>query len=128
MRKAAHVLSTAASVTALLVSMAMVPFGSVQAADGDKKMTPAEEGKKLAWNRKKGNCLACHKIEGAAVPGNIGPPLVAMKARFPDKAKLRAQIWDATTTNPNTMMPPFGRHKILKDSDIDKIVEYMYTL
>lgn len=60
--------------------------------------------------------------------GNMGPPLVAMKARFPDKAKLRAQIWDATVANPNTAMPPFGKHKILSEKDIDLIVEFIHTL
>jgi sulfur-oxidizing protein SoxX len=51
-----------------------------------------------------------------------------MKARFPDKAKLRAQIWDSTKMNPNSIMPPFGRQQILSESDIDKIVEFVYTL
>jgi sulfur-oxidizing protein SoxX len=51
-----------------------------------------------------------------------------MKARFPDKAILRAQISDATVKNPNTMMPPFGKHEILSDGEIDKIVEYIHSL
>ncbi|MDH5784990.1 MAG: sulfur oxidation c-type cytochrome SoxX, partial [Chromatiales bacterium] len=86
------------------------------------------EGKKLAFDRKKGNCLACHHIEGGDLAGNIGPALVAMKARFPDKAVLRAQIWDATAKNPNTMMPPFGRHEIMSESEIDKVVEFIHSL
>jgi sulfur-oxidizing protein SoxX len=51
-----------------------------------------------------------------------------MKARFPDKAVLRAQIWDSTKNNPNTMMPPFGRHEILTEAEIDKVVEFIYSL
>jgi sulfur-oxidizing protein SoxX len=51
-----------------------------------------------------------------------------MQTRFPDKAKLRAQIWDSTKANPNSMMPPFGRHKILSEDEIDKVVEFIYTL
>ena len=86
------------------------------------------EGKKLSFDRKKGNCLSCHYIEGGVSPGDIGPPLVAMKARYPDKSKLRAQIWDATSKNPETIMPPFGRNKILSDDEIDQITEYIYTL
>ncbi len=86
------------------------------------------EGKKLAFDRKKGNCLACHQIAGGALPGNAGPPLMAMKARYPDKAKLRAQIWDATVRNPNTIMPPFGRHEILTEEELDKVVEFIYSL
>jgi len=86
------------------------------------------DGKKVAFDRKKGNCLACHAIEGGSMAGNIGPPLVAMKARFPDKAKLRAQIWDATAKNANSMMPPFGKHKILSEKEIDQVVEFVSTL
>jgi sulfur-oxidizing protein SoxX len=67
-------------------------------------------------------------IEDGSSPGDIGPPLVAMKARFPDKAKLREQIADPTIANPNTRMPPFGKHRIISDSEIDAIVEYLYTL
>ena len=85
-------------------------------------------GKELAFNRKKGNCLACHAIEGGSLPGNIGPPLIAMEARFPDVSVLRAQIWDATKNNPNTIMPPFGRHNMLSDAEIDKIVTFIHSL
>jgi sulfur-oxidizing protein SoxX len=51
-----------------------------------------------------------------------------MKLRFPEKAKLREQIWDATVKNPNTIMPPFGRHNMLSEEQIDWITEYIYTL
>jgi sulfur-oxidizing protein SoxX len=84
-------------------------------------------GKKLAFDRKKGNCLACHQIEGGNSPGNIGPPLVGMKARYPDKKKLRARVWDATVANPETPMPPFGRHQIVSEQDIDQIVEFIWS-
>lgn len=87
-----------------------------------------EEGKRLAFARDKGNCLACHIIAGGETPGNIGPPLVAIKQRYSDRKKLRAKIWDATETNPNTSMPPFGRHRILTEEEIDKLVEFVYYL
>lgn len=86
------------------------------------------KGKELSFDRKLGNCLACHMIEGGNLPGNAGPPLIAMKARYPDKAKLRAQIWDATKANPTSIMPPFGKHKILSEEQIDLVVEYIYSL
>ncbi|MCP3690083.1 MAG: sulfur oxidation c-type cytochrome SoxX [Gammaproteobacteria bacterium] len=86
------------------------------------------EGKKVAFNRKLGNCLACHAIAGGTLPGNIGPPLIAMKARFPDKSKLRAQIYDATANNPKTAMPPFGKHGILTDKQVDLVTEFIHTL
>ena len=51
-----------------------------------------------------------------------------MKSRYSSKEKLRAQIYDATQNNPNTIMPPFGKHKILNESELDKVVEFIYTL
>jgi len=86
------------------------------------------DGKKIAFDRKKGNCLACHMMDDGDMPGNIGPPLIAMKARFPDRAVLKAQIWDATTKNVTSIMPPFGKHYILNDGEIEKLIDYLYTL
>ncbi|MGR9036770.1 MAG: sulfur oxidation c-type cytochrome SoxX [Gammaproteobacteria bacterium] len=86
------------------------------------------EGKKLAFQRGKGNCLACHAIEDGESPGNIGPLLKNIRDRFSDKKQLRAQIWDATEFNSETSMPPFGRNKILSEEEIDEIVEYLWSL
>jgi sulfur-oxidizing protein SoxX len=126
MRKFPSILKTASSVLAVAGSLALSPAGSMAAEGDDASAT--EQGKAIAFDRKKGNCLACHQIEGGELPGNIGPPLVAMKARFPDKAKLRAQIWDPTKANPNSVMPPFGRQQVLSEGEIDKVVEFIYTL
>ena len=87
-----------------------------------------EEGKTLAFTRKDGNCLACHVIEGGEAAGNIGPPLMMMKIRYPDKAVLRAQIWDSSIRNAETAMPLFGKYGILSESDLDKVVEFIHTL
>jgi sulfur-oxidizing protein SoxX len=108
-----------------------IPQAAAEKHGGEMKkeeMTAVEKGKKVAENKTKGNCMACHQFAGAKLPGNIGPPLVAIKARFPDKQKLRDLIWDMTARNPNTAMPPFGKYKILKDEDIDNIAEWVYTL
>ena len=123
MRKTARFISTASVLATMLGALSAAPQLAV-AADAQV----LEQGKKLAFDRKKGNCLACHHIEGGDLPGNIGPALVAMKVRFPDKAVLRAQIWDATASNPNTMMPPFGRHEIMTEAEIDKVVEFIHSL
>jgi len=101
-------------------------FGGISTAGADGATIAA--GKNLAFNRKKGNCLACHMIVGGSLPGNIGPPLIGMKDRFLDKAVLRAQIWNASANNSNTIMPPFGRHKILSDAEIDKVTDFIYSL
>ncbi len=126
MRRFPSILKTVSSVLALAGGLAVLPVPGLSLAE--EASSVVEEGKAVAFDRKKGNCLACHQIAGGDLPGNIGPPLVAMKARFPDKAKLRAQIADATQLNPDSIMPPFGRQGILSDSEIDKIVEFIYTL
>ena len=93
-----------------------------------KKIVDFAKGKELAFDRKKGNCLACHQIEGGTLAGNIGPPLIAMKARFPDDDKLRAQIYDARKNNPNTIMIPFGPHAVMSGSEIDLVTKFIHTL
>ena len=113
--------SLAAVVGALLLT-------SIPASAADGASSIVEKGKAVAFDRKKGNCLACHMTGDGTLPGNIGPPLIGMKARFPDKAKLRAQIWDSTVANPNSIMIPFGRNRVLSEEEIDQIVEYVYTL
>ena len=96
-----------------------------------KQSLPEADGKTVYAT----NCLACHGVttkqrwpETLPPGGNMGPPLVAMKQRFPDKAKLRAQIWDATKANPHSVMPPFGKHQLLSETEIDYIVEWLHTI
>ena len=86
------------------------------------------QGRAAAIDRRRGNCLACHVMGDGEMPGNVGPPLMLMQQRFPERAVLRLQVWDATERNPNTRMPPFGRHGILSEEEIDWIVDYLYTL
>jgi sulfur-oxidizing protein SoxX len=98
---------------------APVPAADVQIA----------RGRSLAHDVYKGNCLACHQIPGDATAlslADIGPPLVALRERFPDRAMLRRQIWDPAVRNPETVMPPFGEHKILTEQEIDLIIDYLY--
>ncbi|AAM72250.1 MAG TPA: sulfur oxidation c-type cytochrome SoxX [Chlorobaculum sp.] len=87
-----------------------------------------EKGKALALDTNKGNCIACHMMGDGEFPGNYGPPLSQMKERYPDRAVLRKQVWDASAINPKSIMPPFGKNGILNDSEIDNIVDYLYTL
>jgi sulfur-oxidizing protein SoxX len=84
-------------------------------------------GQVLAFDRSKGNCLTCHDIKGGDAPGNLGPPLADMKARFPDRKELAAIVFDETRRNPQTVMPPFGRNLILTDGEIEAIVDFLYT-
>jgi sulfur-oxidizing protein SoxX len=123
MRQTARNIFISACSLAVLVGAFMLT-----AAPSAIAASAVEQGKAVAFNRKKGNCLACHAMDDGTLPGNIGPPLISMKLRFPDKAVLRAQIWDATVNNPNSIMIPFGRNGVLSEAEIDQIVEYVYTL
>jgi sulfur-oxidizing protein SoxX len=136
MRNTASILFGISTATLLLGALIAPTDASAQGAApsrqvcGDKQHPPTEaavQGGCIAIDQKKGNCFTCHAINGIA-SGNVAPPLVAMKARFPDKAKLRAQIWDAPAANPKSVMPPFGRHGILSEEEIDKVVDFMLTL
>lgn len=114
---------------------AAVMFGSLLASlptiAAAQPAVAGESGKAISFDRARGNCLACHSmptVEGAEQPGNAGPPLIAMQARFPDKRALRAKIWDATASNPHSFMPPMGKHQILTEDEIDKVVDFVYGL
>ena len=85
-------------------------------------------GKQLSFQSDKGNCLACHIIEDGEDPGNIGPALVDIQARFATKLQLKAIIWDATQFNSETSMPPFGKNKILSVEELELVVDYIWTL
>jgi L-cysteine S-thiosulfotransferase len=90
----------------------------------------AHPGAQIAQDVSRGNCLACHTVPGdpsAITSANIGPPLVDMKARFPDRLRLRDQVWDATQFNPETVMPPYGKNRILTDAEIEQVVDYLFT-
>ena len=86
------------------------------------------EGQKLAFDRAKGNCLTCHDIKGGDLPGTIGPALKDIKNKYPDRKELVAILTDETTRNPQTMMPPFGRNRILTNEEINAIVDFLETL
>jgi sulfur-oxidizing protein SoxX len=86
------------------------------------------EGQKLAFDRGKGNCLTCHDIKGGDLPGTIGPPLKDIKGKYPDRNELVAILTDETKRNPLTVMPPFGRNRILTEQEINAIVDFLQTL
>ncbi len=86
------------------------------------------EGQKLAFDRGKGNCLTCHEIKGGDLAGTIGPPLKDIKSKYPDRNELIAILTDETRRNPATMMPPFGRNRILTEQEINAIVDFLETL
>jgi L-cysteine S-thiosulfotransferase len=123
-----HLVTAACAISAIMLSGSVLAQATATpAAEPKKEVT----GKELAFNNTKGNCLACHgmpTVPDAIATGLYGPPLIAMSARYPDKAKLRAQIWDATAFNPASTMIPFGKHKVLTEEEIDKVTDFIYGL
>jgi sulfur-oxidizing protein SoxX len=104
---------------ALLIGAALSPA---------RAQSAAAEGQKLAFDRGKGNCLTCHEIKGGNLPGTIGPPLKDIKSKYPDRNELVAILTDETKRNPQTVMPPFGRNRILTEQEINAIVDFLQTL
>ena len=114
--------------TVLIVFLVLMSSTAPVIADDVDAAELLDQGKAIAFDRNKGNCLACHAITGGEFSGNYGPPLLMMKARYPDKADLRSQIWDAAVKDPATRMPPYGRHRILTEQEIDLVVDFIHTL
>lgn len=121
--------SRTALVGALIVVLAVIYLALPSAFAAEPVLNETQtKGQNLAFERSKGNCLACHHMEGGTLAGTVGPPLLQMRARFPDRAVLREQISDARIRNPKTIMPPFEAHGILNAEEIDAIVDFLYAL
>jgi sulfur-oxidizing protein SoxX len=108
----------------------MMPLAAL-AQQGVAPPTPSPEataGQAIAFDRLKGNCLACHTMRGGDVPSNVGPVLDNMKARFPDQTELVAILNNEAARNPQTIMPPFGLNRILTPQEINLVIDFLYTL
>jgi L-cysteine S-thiosulfotransferase len=113
--------------TGLALALALL-IGAVTFSAPARAQSTASEGQKLAFDRGKGNCLTCHVIKGGDLPGTIGPELKDIKSKYPDRADLVAIVNDETKRNPQTVMPPFGRNRILTEQEINAVVDFLQTL
>ncbi len=120
-----HSLTKPAMLPAFALALVIGAFVSAGSAHAQ---SAAAEGQKLAFDRSKGNCLTCHAIKGGTLPGSIGPELIDIKSKYPNREDLVAIISDETLRNPLTMMPPFGRNRILTPKEIDAVVDFLQTL
>ena len=100
-------------------------------------------GRKIAIDRRKGNCLACHVI--SAIPeqqfhGNVGPSLDGIGAIY-SEAELRLRVVNPKVLNPDTMMPSFyrttGFHRVQKKwegktiisaQEVEDVIAFLKTL
>ena len=117
--------TTSATLPAFTLALAIGAFASIGAAQAQSTV---DEGRKLAFDRSKGNCLTCHVIKGGDLPGTIGPALTDIKNKYPKREDLVAILNDETLRNPLTVMPPFGRNRILTEKEINAVVDFLQTL
>jgi L-cysteine S-thiosulfotransferase len=79
----------------------------------------------------KGHCIACHQLpqgKGPETRADVGPRLEGARMRELGPAALREILADATTRNPDTLMPPYGRHRILAAPEIARLAEFLHAL
>ncbi len=85
-------------------------------------------GEAVALDPTRGNCNACHQLpntQKATGKSKLGVSLSGMRSKYPDDKKLRALIWDASQSYPQTIMPPYGKHRILSEAEIDDVVAWL---
>jgi sulfur-oxidizing protein SoxX len=112
------------NITALPITVCLMITPCITNA-GQSQQTTVEQGKKLALKF----CQACHHYAGTEQAGTVAPPLMGIKARFPDRKKLYEIIYDPqVAVKKDTMMPPFGRNELLVKDEIEKIIDFLYTL
>ena len=106
------------------------------------KVGDPKNGRKLAINRKKGNCLACHvmPIPEQQFHGEVGPDLSGVASRY-TTAQMRLRIVNPKMFNEDTIMPAFykdsGFHRVLKKfkgksilsgQEVEDVLAYLATL
>ena len=134
------------SVAPAVVAEEIVAYEVVDEFSIPKALTDAagdpDRGRKIAINRKQGNCLACHilPIPEESFHGETGPDLHGVASRY-TAGELRLRIVDPKTVNPATLMPAFYRHNglhrvakkfqgktILEAQQVEDLVAYLMTL
>jgi L-cysteine S-thiosulfotransferase len=90
----------------------------------------AARGRQLAFDRARGgSCVACHIMgkDTPPQPGNVGPDLSTIGA-MRDDAWLFNYVYDPRTQNANSIMPPWGAHRLFNVAEIRDIVAFLKTL
>jgi L-cysteine S-thiosulfotransferase len=113
----------------LAVSLRSMP-SSLTGSLGDP-----ERGRELVADRRKGDCLSCHKLSllsAVADQGAIGAPLDGIGSRYTD-AQLRQVLVQPQAYFPDTIMPSYykaegGDASILTGAEVEDLVAYLRTL
>jgi sulfur-oxidizing protein SoxA len=92
----------------------------------------AKKGAEMVADRNRGgSCLACHVMGpagGANLPGNVAPDLSEIGNAGREDEWLFNYIYDARVYNPDTVMPPWGSHRLFDDQEINDMVAFLKTL
>ena len=107
-------------------ALAAIAAGGALAASAQSPAPPA-----AFVQADKGHCIACHQLpegHGPASRADLGPRLEGSRMRALGREGLRRAIADPVRANPETLMPPYGRHKILEAGEIEALVEYLHAL
>ncbi|MDC0933482.1 sulfur oxidation c-type cytochrome SoxX [Arcobacteraceae bacterium] len=112
-------LLTASALSGLLMTASI-------AADADL----IAKGDKIFNSKTKGNCFACHDVNGKKIdgPGSFGPKLVGLS--YWDDKLLYDTIYDIYTARglKISAMPAFGKTGWLDDAEIKAVVAYLKTI
>jgi L-cysteine S-thiosulfotransferase len=90
----------------------------------------AAKGRQLAFDRARGgSCVACHVFgkDTPPQPGNVGPDLSTIGANRSDEHLFR-YVYDPRNFNRNSIMPPWGAHRVFNAAEIKDIVAFLKTL
>lgn len=91
----------------------------------------AAKGQQLAFDRSRGGgCLACHVMgpRTQALPGNVGPDLSEVATMGRTDQWLFNYVFDPRVYNPQSVMPPWGKHGFYNEAEIRDIVAFLKTL
>lgn len=94
-----------------------------------------ERGRELVADRRKGDCLSCHKLSllaNVSDQGALGAPLDGIGSRYSD-AQLRQVLVQPQAYFPDTIMPAYYKAddvdtSILTAAEVEDLVAYLRTL
>lgn len=113
-----------------LAVLASPPYAPPPKLDGPI-VGDAKKGEKLAYDRGRGgSCVACHVMGPTtpSLPGTVGPDLSTYSQWGRDDQWIFNYIYDPRGVNPESVMPPWGTHKVFTVDEIKDLVAFLRTL
>lgn len=113
-----------------LANLASPAYAPPPKLDGPITGDP-KKGEKLAYDRGRGgSCLACHAMGPTtqSMPGAVGPDLSTYSQWGRDDQWIFNYIYDPRSVNPESVMPPWGAHKVFTVEEIKDLVAFLKTL